>query len=49
MPTLKGRLIQLCERNADGSYATRANRLQMLLAAGNTLRELGYRLNLRRA
>jgi site-specific recombinase XerC len=45
MPTLSGRFIKLCERNPDGSYATRANRRQTLLAAGRTLRDLGYRLN----
>ncbi len=45
MPTLTGRLQKLCERNPDGSYATRANRRQTLLAAGRALRDLGYRLN----
>ena len=45
MPTLTGRLTKLCERNQDGSYATRANRRLTLLAAGRTLRDLGYRLN----
>ena len=45
MPTLSDRLIKLCERNQDGSYATRANRRQTLLAAGRNLRELGYKLN----
>jgi site-specific recombinase XerD len=45
MPTLTGRLMKLCGRNPDGSYATRANRKQTLIAAGRTLRGLGYKLN----
>lgn len=45
MPTLTGRLMKLCGRNPDGSYATRANRKQTLVAAGRTLRGLGYKLN----
>jgi site-specific recombinase XerC len=45
MPTLTGRLMKLCERNADGSYATRANRQTTLIAAGRSLHTLGYRLH----
>lgn len=45
MPSLTGRFIRLCERNPDGSYATRANRLRTLIAAGRALHELGYRLH----
>ena len=45
MPTLTGRLIKLCGRNPDGSYATRSNRQLTLVAAGRTLRSLGYKLN----
>ena len=44
IPTLTRRLINLCARNPDGSYATRANRRLTLIAAGWTLRELGYNL-----
>lgn len=45
MPSLTGRFIRLCERNPDGSYATRANRLRTLIAAGRALRQLGYKLH----
>ena len=45
MPKLTGRLIKLCGRNPDGSYATRTNRQLTLVAAGRTLRQLGYKLN----
>ena len=45
MPTLTGRLMKLCGRNRDGSYATQANRRQTLVAAGRSLRGLGYKLN----
>lgn len=45
MPTLTGRLIKLCGRNPDDSYATRSNRQLTLVAAGRTLRSLGYKLN----
>ena len=44
MPSLTGRFIRLCERNPDSSYATRANRLRTLVAAGRALHELGYKL-----
>ena len=44
MPSLTGRFIRLCERNPDGSYATRANRLRTLVAAGRALHELEYKL-----
>jgi integrase len=36
-------LRNLCERNRDGSYATRANRLSMLTQIANELRQMGYR------
>lgn len=36
-------LRNLCERNRDGSHATRANRLSMLTQIANELRQMGYR------
>jgi hypothetical protein len=36
-------LRNLCERNRDGSHATRANRLCMLTQIANELRQMGYR------
>lgn len=36
-------LRNLCERNRDGSHATRANRLSMLTQISNELRQMGYR------
>ena len=35
-------LKKLCDRNQDGSFATRANRQGMLTMMGNQLREMGY-------
>ena len=35
-------LRKLCDRNADGSFATRANRQGMLTMMGTQLREMGY-------
>jgi integrase len=36
-------LRNLCERNRDGSHATRANRVSMLTQIANELRQMGYR------
>ena len=42
MRDLNYQLKQLCERNRDGSYATRADRERLLTLVANQLRELGY-------
>src|SRR3569623_3235814 len=43
MHNLNYQLKLLCRHNADGSYATQANRLRMLQLAARQLKELGYR------
>jgi len=43
MRDLNYQLKQLCQRNRDGSYATRADRERMLALFANQLHELGYR------
>lgn len=43
MRDLNYQLKQLCDRNRDGSYATRADRERILTLVANQLRELGYR------
>lgn len=43
MRDLNYQLKQLCERNCDGSYATRSDRERILALVANQLRELGYR------
>lgn len=43
MRDLNYQLKQLCQRNRDGSYATRHDRERILSLVGNQLRELGYR------
>lgn len=43
MANLKGGFIQLCSRNKDGSYATKAKRLSSLISMGGELSELGYK------
>ena len=43
MRDLNYQLKQLCERNRDGSYATRNDRERILTLVANQLRELGYR------
>jgi site-specific recombinase XerC len=43
MRDLNYQLKQLCERNRDGSYATRADRERILTLVANQLQELGYR------
>jgi site-specific recombinase XerC len=40
---LNYQLKQMCDRNHDGSYATRADRERILTLMANQLRELGYR------
>ncbi len=43
MRDLNYQLKQLCERNRDGSYATRADRERILTLVADQLQELGYR------
>lgn len=43
MRDLNYQLKQLCNRNRDGSYATRNDRERILTLVANQLRELGYR------
>lgn len=43
MRDLNYQLKQLCERNRDGSYATRADRERLLTLMADQLQELGYR------
>jgi hypothetical protein len=43
MHDLNYALVQLCNRNRDGSYATQANRKTILNLVANQLHELGYR------
>ena len=43
MRDLNYQLKQLCERNRDGSHATRADRERILTLVANQLHELGYR------
>ena len=43
MRNLNYQLKQLCDRNSDGSYATRNDRERILTLVANQLRELGYR------
>ena len=43
MRNLNYQLKQLCDRNRDGSFATRADRERILTLVANQLRELGYR------
>jgi len=43
MRNLNYQLKQLCERNSDGSYATRADRERILTLVANQLHELGHR------
>ena len=43
MRNLNYQLKQLCDRNRDGSYATRDDRERILTLVANQLRELGYR------
>ena len=43
MRDLNYQLKQLCRRNADGSFGTRADRLGMLLLAADQLHDLGFR------
>lgn len=43
MRDLNYQLKQMCDRNHDGSYATRADRERILTLMANQLRELGYR------
>ena len=42
MRDLNYRLMQLCKRNRDGSFATRARRARELDLCANQLHELGY-------
>ena len=43
MRDLNYQLKQLCQRNRDGSYATRTDRERILSLVGTQLHELGYR------
>ncbi|MGA7951475.1 MAG: phage integrase N-terminal domain-containing protein [Thiobacillaceae bacterium] len=43
MRNLNYQLKQLCDRNRDGSHATRNDRERILTLVANQLRELGYR------
>lgn len=43
MRDLNYQLKQLCQRNRDGSFATRANRERILHLVANQLVELGFR------
>jgi len=43
MHDLNYALVQLCNRNRDGSYATQANRKAILNLVANQLHEIGYR------
>lgn len=43
MTDLKGGFIQLCSRNKDGSYSTKAKRLSSLINMGAELAQAGYR------
>ena len=43
MKDLNYSMKQLCDRNRDGSYGTRANRAQQLNQIANELRTMGYR------
>jgi len=44
MHSLKYQIRQICKRNRDGSYATQADRKQVLLACAAELTELGYKV-----
>lgn len=43
MRDLKFQIVRMCARNADGSFATRADRLRILSQCADRLEDLGYR------
>jgi site-specific recombinase XerD len=45
MNRLEYQLLMICQRNRDGSFATQANRREMLSLFSKELKEIGYKVN----
>ena len=45
MNRLEYQLLQICHHNRDGSFATQANRREMLSLFSRELKDIGYKIN----